>query len=306
MRLEGASSCLDAATLAERVRKRLGNDPFDAQAKRSIEGIVRRADGVWLAEIAVRKRADDAEPPLRQLKSTAPDCASLGDAIVLAVALAIDPEAAFAATEAEEPPPPPAATRAPVPPPPPALPLPPSMPRVPPQSVRLGSVTASAVFQVGALPRASLGAGLFAAAALGSSVDVGIGARVFPSVRGDGEPGFEVGASVGTLQLCPRLRTSSVTTARVCAGPSLGVMHAVLLTGERAQPGERLWLAAEAGADFTLDVSKSLALMLGAGGLVPITRYRFSVEGTDGTLFRQSALALVAQLGVELRFSGAR
>ena len=108
VRLEGAGSCIDSAELEARVRRRLGNDPFDPRASRSIEGVARRAGGVWRAQIAVRAHPGDTNPPLRELESRADDCEALSNATVLAVALAIDPAAAFSDPPAKEPPPPPA------------------------------------------------------------------------------------------------------------------------------------------------------------------------------------------------------
>ena len=86
VRSEGAGTCIDPAALEARVRKRLGSDPFDARATRSIEGVVRRAGEEWEAEIALRAHPGDVEPPLRALKSQARDCESLSEAVVLAVA----------------------------------------------------------------------------------------------------------------------------------------------------------------------------------------------------------------------------
>src|SRR4051794_12315176 len=107
VRLEGAGSCIDSAELEARVRRRLGSDPFDRRAARRIEGVARRAGGVWRAQIAVRAHLGDMSPPLRELESRADDCEALSNATVLAVALAIDPAAAFSDPPAKDPPPPP-------------------------------------------------------------------------------------------------------------------------------------------------------------------------------------------------------
>ncbi|HET9953804.1 MAG TPA: hypothetical protein VFQ61_04855 [Polyangiaceae bacterium] len=308
VRLEGAGSCIDASSLSERVRRRLGNDPFQPQAQRSIEGMVRREAGTWRAQIAVRAHATDTEPAVRELKSTSQGCESLGDAVVLAVALAIDPEAALAASASEASPP---ATQAPAN----AAPAPtpvsrevparaPDVPReAPPRTSPSGRVAAGAVAQAGLLPHVSFGGGLLAAAALSSTFDVGVQARVFPAVRGsNGEFNFQIGAAAGALQLCAGLPASTAMLIHVCAGPLLGLMHAALLSGERSQPGERAWLGAELGADLDLRLTRWSALLLGARGVLPITRYRFAIEGSGGTIFRQAALAGMVQAALQLRF----
>jgi len=304
VRMEGASTCIDATTLATLVQKRLGSDPFAQRATRSIEGVVRREAGVWRAEIAVRAQADDQEPPLRTLTSTAPDCASLSSAVVLAVALAIDPEAALSSGIAEKAPA--AATSGPAAPvaaPPPSrlLPAHVSSPRPP-----TGHASASAAAQAGLLPQASFGATIVAAAEVSRAFELGVHTRIFPAVHGTGEPRFEIGATWGSLQLCGRLPFDLRALLRVCAGPAFGLVQGVLLSGARSQPGERAWLATELGAQVSLNLTRSLALQLGAGSVVPITRYRFKIDGADGELFRQAAVAGIANIGFELRFGATR
>jgi len=304
VRLEGASTCIDATTLATLVQKRLGSEPFAQHAKRSIEGVVRREAGVWRAEIAVRAQADDQEPPLRTLTSTAPDCAALSSAVVLAVALAIDPEAALSSGVAEKAPP--AATSVPAAPvaaPPPSRPLP---ARVSPQRPATGHAAASAVAQAGLLPHASFGATIVAAADVSRAFELGVHARIFPAVHGTGEPRFEIGATWASLQLCGRLPFDLRALLRVCAGPAFGLVQGVLLSGARSQPGERVWLGTELGAEVSLNLTHSLSFLLGAGSVVPITRYRFKIDGADGELFRQAAVAGIAHVGLELRFGATR
>src|SRR6185312_12294277 len=113
-------------------------------------GVARRTGGVWRAQIAVRAHSGDANPPLRELESRADDCESLSNAIVLAVALAVDPAAAFTDPPAKEAPPPPPIETPKAPPPAP----------IAPSSGLSGRADASIVAQSGLLPRASLGVGL--------------------------------------------------------------------------------------------------------------------------------------------------
>jgi hypothetical protein len=89
---------------------------------------------------------------------------------------------------------------------------------------------------------------------------------------------------------------------RTCGGASLGLVHATLVSGDRAQPGERAWLAAELGLDLGVPLTRSLAVSIGLRGIVPLTRYRFVVEGTGGELFHQAAVAAMAHAALELNF----
>jgi hypothetical protein len=251
----------------------------------------------WHAEIAVRAHLADAEPPLRELKSQAKDCDALSEAVVLAVALAIDPEAAFSEPP-REPRPPPAP-----PPPAPVVVSPPTA--APPPGLR-GRAELDLTGQAGLLPRASLGASLLAAAALGERFELGLRAQVFPAVDQSGDPSYAIGLALGTAQVCARLFRPTRVDVRACGGPSIGVVHASLLTGDRAQPGERVWTSAELGLDLVVPVTRSLGLVVGARAAAPLVRYRFVVDGSDAALFRQSAVAGLAHAGLELRFGAPR
>lgn len=291
VRLAGTGSCIDAQALEARVRERLGSDPFDARATRAIEGVVRRSGGTWAAEIAVRARGSDAEPPSRELKSQAADCSALSDAVVLAVALAIDPAAALSAPPRSAPPKPP-----PVPPAAAAMAPPPRSPGV------SGRADVGIVAQAGLLPHASLGAGLVSAAAVSRRLEIAVGVELFPAVDAPGSPPYTIGLARGSAEMCVRLAHVARLDLHGCGGPSAGLVDAALLMGDRAQPGQRFWLGADAGVEAAVAVSRSFAMRLGVAGVVPLTRYRFSVDGTDATLFRQRAVAGTAQADLELRF----
>jgi hypothetical protein len=295
VRLEGADSCIDRATLEARVKRRLGTEPFDPRASRSIEGVVQRTGGVWRAQILVRTRPDEANPPRRELASTAADCQSLGNAVVLAVALAIDPAAAFSDPAVTAPPPPPAVV-APKPPPPEPPPI------VSSETMPAGRAELMLASQLGLLPKASLGLGLGVATALTNRFELGLRARAFPEVKVSGTPSYAVGLAALTLQLCGVPARGERVELRACAGPSLGLLHASVLAGDRTQPGQRASLTAEVGLDAAFTLTGTLAFELGARAAVPVTRYRFTLEGSDDSLFTQSVVAGMALVGLELRF----
>jgi hypothetical protein len=293
VRLEGAGSCIDAAELEARVQRRLGTDPFDPRAKRSIEGVARRTGNVWRAQIAVRARPEDANPPLRELESAAADCESLSNAVVLAVALAVDPAAAFSDAAAKASPP--------------ATPV--EQPKAPAESAVAASEAALAgraelalVGQVGLLPQASFGVGLGVGAILTQRFELGLRARAFPQVEVSGDPSYAVGLAALNLELCALARPAATVDLRACGGPTLGLLQAAVLAGDRTQPGQRASLAAELGLDAAFALTRALALQLGVRAAVPLTRYRFTLEGSDDALFVQSALAGMAHIGLELRF----
>jgi hypothetical protein len=291
VRLEGAASCIDATELEARVRRRLGTDPFDPRATRSIEGVARRTSGVWHAQIAVRAHPADANPPLRELESRADDCDSLSNAAVLAVALAIDPTAAFTDLPPPKEPPPPPPVEPPKPPPP------------PPVSQPLGGrAEVSLAAQVGILPRPSLGVGLGAAASLGPRFELAAAARAFPEVRVSGDPSYAIGLVAFDLELCAVVARTTGFDLRACGGLSAGIVHAALLSGNRVQPGERASIAGELGLDAAFALTRALSFELGARAIAPVNRYRFLVEGSDRPLFEQSSVAGATDVGLQVRF----
>lgn len=294
VRLEGAESCIDAQELETRVRRRLGSEPFDPRASRSIEGVVQRAGAGWRAQIVVRARPEDVNPPRRELQSAAEDCDSLSNAVVLAVALAIDPEASFSDAPVNTPSP--RTSSAPKP------PLPAKPPIDAAESPPAGLADLSLAGQLGLLPRASLGMGLGVAAVLTRRFELGLRVQAFPEVEVDGVPSYAVGLAALTVELCGVTTRRKPLVLRACAGPSLGLLHASVLVGDRTQPGQRASLAADLGLDAAFALTRNLALQLGARAVVPVTRYRFTLEGSEQALFAQPVIAGSASLGLELRF----
>lgn len=295
VRLEGAGACIDAPQIEASVRSRLGVDPFDPHALRSIEGIVRRKGETWHAQIAVRAKADDANPPLRELESTAADCESLGNAVVLAVALAIDPAAAFS-DPAEKPPTAarPVEERK-------ASPASKAIADSRPRSL-MGRADLFLASQAGLLPKPSLGIGLGAAAALSRRFELGLRAQALPEVEVSGDPSYAVGLVALTLELCAVARPANTIALRACGGPSAGVLHAAVLHGERTQPGERTLLAAELGLDAAFALTPALSFEVGARAVVPVPRYHFTLEGSDEPLFTEAVVGGIANVGLQLRF----
>lgn len=292
VRLEGAGSCIDAAELEARVQRRLGTDPFDARATRSIEGVARRTGAVWRAQIAVRARPDDANPPLRELESAANDCESLSNAVVLAVALAVDPAAAFSdAGEKAAPPPRPA-----------EVPKASALTTTASEAALAARADLALASQIGLLPQASLGISLGVARGLTRTFELALRARAFPEVDVSGDPSYAVGLAALTLELCATERPTESVELRACGGPSVGLLHASVLAGDRTQPGQRASLTADLGLDATFAMTRTLAFELGARAVLPVTRYRFTLEGSDEPLFVQPVIAGMAHLGLELRF----
>jgi hypothetical protein len=113
-RQPGAESCPGEEAIRAAVVGRLGVDPFDSESKKVIRCTMGGATGRLEARIEV-VASSTSRPATRELVSKRSDCIELGDAVVLALSIAINPRFAAgpaktsAATElsaAPEPPPP--------------------------------------------------------------------------------------------------------------------------------------------------------------------------------------------------------
>jgi hypothetical protein len=133
-RESGAERCPDEAVLRDSVSSRLGYDPFDPAAERTLRVVVRRTRGTLVAQIELLDASGHAQGE-RRLEGSSDDCVELGSAMAIAASLGIDPLAATAAPQARPPsvpPPVPHEEQAAAPPPPAA---PSSLPPVPPPAV---------------------------------------------------------------------------------------------------------------------------------------------------------------------------
>ena len=314
-RSDGADECATRAQIARRVAKRLGRDPFvsgPTEGALTLEGVVDRAPGG-----AYRARIY-AEPPscargecarvVRELVGDADSCASLDGAVVLALALTIDPTALAA--------PDPGSPKASIPPPPPA---PASstgtadvLPRreVPISHGREGlhaGFVARATLLGNVLPSPSMGAGLEGHVRLGRYARVLLGGLVQPEMR-DGSYAF--GLSAGSAGACFGVgfggRESGAEGDRLwiaaCGRALVGGMHAVVYRLEPTEPGQRLWAAATFGASAELRLAGPFGLEASAFALTSLVRPRFFVSGTNETVFTVPAAGGGGSLGLFARF----
>ncbi|HMI92186.1 MAG TPA: hypothetical protein VK509_12510, partial [Polyangiales bacterium] len=101
VRLAGAEDCIGTQALAERVEHRVGHRVFvsASQADLSLEGHVERApEGTaFIATLVVSDRSG-RELGRRVLRATGTRCSALDPALVLVIAIGLDPDAALPAT----------------------------------------------------------------------------------------------------------------------------------------------------------------------------------------------------------------
>jgi hypothetical protein len=206
----GAEGCPDGGAIGKAVAARLGRDVLANDAPASIEGFIERQGATLHAHVYVRDQAG-ALQGTRDLNSHAVDCAPLSAAVTLAIALAIDPDAALTphppATPAAVVPPAPepprfperVIIREPPPPPPPTAPAP--APPTPALRRPSAVTTASVLVAGGLLPKASPGLTLEEDLAVYHALHSALGIVYFPEERTrDGSFGF--GLTAATLGAC--------------------------------------------------------------------------------------------------------
>jgi hypothetical protein len=303
---DGAQSCLDDQELRRRVQDRLGRNPFAEDAALDIQGTIWRDAAAWRAELRIVS-PDGALLGSRKLESTAPDCAPLSDAAVLAVALAIDPDAASrpppsaafpaapatapAASATEAVTEPPAAKNAP---PAPASPAP--APEPAPLSLEMlarGGIATGVLPRVG--PLAAVG-GSYGLEYIRMTLEL----SWLPEQATD-DGAFAFGLTFGSAGGCYGLPVANSAALRVCAEMQVGALHAVVRNRERFEPldaGDHLWLAGSAGPTLAWRVAGPLRLEAGVLAVVPIVRKRFAILGAPDAIFESAPVSGIAYLGV--------
>ncbi len=86
-RVDGAKSCPDTASLSQAVAEQLGYDPFKSGAEREIVVGMQRDGSGFSGRLELR----DDSGTIGERELSADDCAELGRAMSLAIAIAIDP-----------------------------------------------------------------------------------------------------------------------------------------------------------------------------------------------------------------------
>jgi hypothetical protein len=297
VRGEGATSCPPADAVRDNVARRLGYNPFGESASRSFEVVASHAGEWWTARIYLNDSARRTSG-FREIQSDGDECGALVNAVALALALAIDPEAALAPRAANPPPgaaPPPAAySRDPVTPP-----L--SSPLRPTPSSTRPAFAFRALLSPNLLPSWAPGVAISADLQPAARLAVAAGGWFFPSVLASTPTArFGFGLTAAWLDACAVL-VEHPTDLRVCAGPRVGALHAVVYSPAPTSPGDRVWWAAAAGFALKQQLGGRAFVEGGLEADFPLARYRFYVQNSGTTVFQQSAVVGLGFFGLGFR-----
>ncbi len=308
VRAPGTESCVDAPGLEKDVSARLGREAFGKDPSLQIDAIVTREGNVWKAQLFVRD-AKGASLGNRTIDSDAVDCASLGRAVALGIALAIDPDASATAPPVSTPESVPSASasvprkKKPAPPPPP----PPAARPIVVAETDPASVAVRGALAAGLMPRAAPGVALSFEPYYVRGLRPVIGATYLPVQRTpDGAIG--VGMTFGSIGACATT-SGDLRTGRVgidgCFALLAGATHSAVYTLDPASPGDRAWFGASFGVHLRARLFEGLFLDFAVDGVVPITRHRFSgvfANGAEAPLFTQPLFSLLPAFGLGWQF----
>jgi hypothetical protein len=252
----------------------------------------------------------------RKLDSDAPDCAAIEAASVLAIALAIDPDAM---------------TRSRPPGSPPVVPSPstrhlsahlaePQPPNaIAPVEAERGAELAPASpagprwletsgfglrgsASLGLLPRPAAGVALAGQVGVGEPVELTGEALFVPQVSTN-DARFGFGLSALALGACVELVRSAHLDLGACGAIWAGAVHAVVLTPFYFMaPGDYAWAAASAMPRLRLALGSRVYAEVGTQLVVPLVRTPFEVKGSTTPAFQQYPVAALPFLGVGVGF----
>ena len=163
-------------------------------------------------------------------------------------------------------------------------------------------VIASAALNYGLLPGVAAGVRLRVDAWAYSWFRAGTGALLLPetTIAQQGHS-FAFGLTAFDLTACGDLLRRTRMSLTACAGVWLGVVHSVVYDLLPVHPGDHFWAAASAEANWRVTVAGPVVAELGIGGVMPLTRYQFRVEGPLGVIYEQNWVALLATVGIGVR-----
>lgn len=214
-------------------------------------------------------------------------CRTLAEAVVLAVALTIDP-----ARKPQGPKPPQRLAK-------PAIRMAPARDDTPESlDARAGWAAAASL---GLLPRPAFGFSLSLGSRAWRRWRWETGFLFLPEVRGDDNSEFGLGLVAGRASGCYAFTRSRAWRLDACARLYGGELRPVVYRLQPRRSEHQLWIAASAVLATELQLIGRLALQGALEAVFPVTRDRFFVEGSSAFDFRQAPVGANLCLGLGLR-----
>ncbi|MFO0560281.1 MAG: hypothetical protein U0269_19855 [Polyangiales bacterium] len=308
VRDEGAEQCPDVVAVQRSVTSRVGHDPFRADAATSIDAVVRRLDGAFVARFFVRGPNGEALGN-REFTSANERCEAIVEAVALALAIVIDPTVALRptaqpATNSEAQPPvvqQPPRRRARPSQPSAAQPVAPTVARGP----RVAAIGAFAS-ALGLLPSLAAGASIEGEIHWAPWFSTHVSGAWFAEQRTRttlSEFGFSfVGAHIAPCFDPLASAQDARASFALCAGLSVGATFAAVIGQRATDGGSRPWAAIVPSARGRLRIVGPLVLDARVGLALAAARASFIEElpapAQPTLVFEQSVGSLFASLGL--------
>ena len=310
-----AQSCPAQAELEQLVRLRLGRNPFNSSSPRTLEASIEHQGSAWHVELHIRDSYGPTQGH-RVFDISADSCAQVADAVGLAVALAIDPNASIAslpssaAMQLESPEPAPKRV-------PEGTPLrldensaavPVPRPYVYPQAAVTSPIPQSpaAPYKAQLALRGIIAGGLLPGAAPGLGVAGGVGGRWLQLTLGMTylpeewqSREFAFGLTTLDTGVCGNAPHAGWLTSSVCAEAHVGTVHSIVRGLMPLQPGDRFYGALSIGPKLGWRAWSPFFVEAGASAWVAFQRPQFALaHDTLPYFYEVREVSLLGFLGV--------
>ena len=310
---------MSANELASELVARMGYDPFTGPPRQWLEAAVAKHDDYFEVQLFERDQAGKTLGS-RLLRERGPDCHKLDDAIVLAIALIIDPSVQLAPpTRSAQYLVAPGSVSAPA-----AWPGPAPTPRVAPTSADQGppqhrvrenqreparqrlaaEASLDAVIVSGVVPGVAPGTQLITQLPASERWAFRLSALYLPEKTDNGAEGsLSYGLTLFDAGLCHSTARQRVTWFG-CLAVGAGAVHTVVHNPDPLQPGDRFWSAMRAEIGTSVHIVGPVWLESRLFDLVAFKRWQFNVlvNGNRNHAFEQQLLMPGAALGLALHF----
>ena len=280
VRMPGAEECISAKQLSRAVENRLHRPAFGAPSETdvAIEGFIERTDQE--AFHAVVTISDSRGKLLGKRELDGAVCRDMDPALALAVALMIDPDAAFAPSAPAAPAPAPARQA--------AKPSPRPVTQAPASPAVTGDVSAGIAFAFGNLPGTSEGAWVLGAVKPRHFFPIELGAHLFLDRTFDKGAGAKAAFSRSGLDaaLCPLGIRVLLLELGACAGVQAGTISAAGVTPDGLATQREAFLDVTAKGHLDVIFLRRFALRVMPSLGIPTIRDSFDYRHRDGTLDR--------------------
>ena len=289
----GAESCLSEAELRATVVRSLGRDPFTGSGGSLVRGQVQRDVHGLRATLSVSATGDPM-PRLREFRAEADDCASLGEAVALAIAMSFE-HADVTAPPKQQAAPEPKLLAPPVTTPRVAQPAPSRSSTELSSGRHQWALSAEAHWSVGMVPSPATGPRVLLRRHLAEHWSLGLGAEWVPKASERGQ--FSVAVLAARADACLRVFSAANWSVASCAGARLTKMraeneaHSIVSakTGTSLAPLLAMRASAQLGERWVAE--------LGMEGALPLARPIFRADSCPQLAFQQPIVTFGAFVG---------